>query len=347
MRYTLLGRSGLRVSELCLGTMTFGEEWGWGSSMDECRRVYGVFRDRGGNFIYTANRYTNGTSEKIVGQLVAGHRASIVLATKYTLSMDPADPNACGNSRKNMMRSVEASLERLRTDYLDLLWVHAWDFLTPVEEVMRALDDLVRAGKVHYVGISDTPAWIVSKANTLAELRAWTPFSAIQIEYSLIQRTVERELVPMARALDLSILPWGILGGGLLSGKYVRGGPVEDSLRASVNGGRVNDRTLAIADTVRAIASDIGRSPSQVAIAWVRQRGSNVIPILGARKASQLEDNIGALDVVLSSEEMARLDGVSRVDLGFPLEFLSYPVIRESVFGNTYDKIDTRRRWRE
>ncbi|HWX17956.1 MAG TPA: aldo/keto reductase, partial [Chthoniobacterales bacterium] len=196
MNYRLLGKSGLRVSEFALGTMTFGDDWGWGSAKDEAQKVYNSFRESGGNFVDTANVYTNGTSEAFLGEFMKGHRASMVLATKYTNAAQGTDPNAGGNHRKNMMQAVEASLKRLKTDYIDLYWVHIWDQITPVEEVMRGLDDLVRQGKVLYVGISDAPAWWIAQANTLASLRGWSPFVGLQIEYSLLERTVERELIP-------------------------------------------------------------------------------------------------------------------------------------------------------
>jgi aryl-alcohol dehydrogenase-like predicted oxidoreductase len=220
MRYKLLGKSGLRVSELCLGTMTFGEVWGWGASQSESHKIFDGFVEAGGNFLDTANNYTDGTSERYVGECIASDREHFVVATKYTLSMRKDDPNASGNQRKNMVQALEASLKRLNTNYIDLYWVHAWDFLTPVEEVMRGLDDLVRAGKVLYVGISDTPAWVVAQANTLAVWRGWTPFVGVQIEYSLLQREPERDLLPMAQAFDLAVLAWSPLAGGLLSGKY-------------------------------------------------------------------------------------------------------------------------------
>src|SRR5712664_455697 len=220
MRYRLLGNSGLRVSDLALGTMTFGDDWGWGAAKDEARKVYDAFREAGGNFIDTANVYTNGTSESFLGEFMQGRRQSVVLATKYTNSMPGTDPNAAGNQRKNMVQSVEASLKRLRTDYIDLYWVHIWDQITPVEEVMRGLDDLVRAGKVLYTGISDAPAWWIAQANTLAQLRGWSPFVGLQIEYSLVERAVERELIPTAKALKLGILAFSPLAGGFLTGKY-------------------------------------------------------------------------------------------------------------------------------
>src|SRR5262252_5940508 len=227
MQYRLLGNSGLRVSEASLGTMTFGEDWGWGTAKDESRRVYDAFRDAGGNFIDTANIYTNGSSETFLGEFMKGHRESIVLATKFSNAVPGNDPNAAGNHRKNMVQAVEASLKRLQTVYIDLYWVHIWDGLTPVEEVMRALDDLVRQGKVLYVGISDAPAWWVAQANTLAQLRGWSPFVGMQIEYSLIERTVERELIPMAKALNVGVTAWSPLSGGILSGKYHGAGSSE------------------------------------------------------------------------------------------------------------------------
>src|ERR1700738_5272456 len=221
MKYRLLGNSGLRVSEAALGTMTFGEDWGWGAAKDEARRVYDAFREAGGNFIDTANIYTNGTSESFLGDFMKGHRESVAIATKYTNVAAPgADPNAAGNHRKSMVQAVEASLKRLQTDYIDLYWVHIWDQITPFEEVMRGLDDLVRQGKVLYVGISDAPAWWIAQANTLARLRGWSPFVGLQIEYSLIERTVERELIPMGKALNLGVLAFSPLAGGFLTGKY-------------------------------------------------------------------------------------------------------------------------------
>ena len=220
MKYYLLGRSGLRVSEICLGAMTFGEEWGWGASKDECRKIFNAYVDAGGNFIDTANKYTEGTSEKYIGEFIASDRDRFVLATKYTSNTRRGDPNAGGNHRKSMVQSLEASLQRLNTDYVDLYWVHAWDQTTPVEEMMRALDDMIKAGKILYAGISDAPAWVVSQANTLANLRGWTEFTGLQIEYSLIERTPERELLPMASALDIGVTAWSPLGNGLLTGKY-------------------------------------------------------------------------------------------------------------------------------
>ena len=345
MKYKMLGRSGLRVSELCLGTMTFGEDWGWGASRDESRAVFEAFTAAGGNFIDTANLYTNGSSETITGELIAGDRDRFVLATKYSLPdspMSPANagnPNAAGNSRKNMMRSVEGSLKRLGTDYIDLLWLHAWDFMTPVDEVMRGLDDLVSAGKVGYVGISDAPAWVVSQANTLADLRGWTPFAALQIEYSLVERTPERDLLPMAKAFGLTVTPWSPLGQGVLTGKY-NGDAKEAGARLGGDGSApIPERKLSIAQAVVDVASGIGRTPSQVALAWLLAQGPDVIPIIGSRKAHQIEDNLACLDVTLDSEQLAKLDAASKVELGFPHEFLAGPLLRGFVTAGNDDAI--------
>src|SRR5215472_7601907 len=259
MRYRLLGSSGLRVSEAALGTMTFGDDWGWGAAKDESRKVYDAFREVGGNFIDTANVYTNGTSESFLGEFMQGHRQSVVLATKYSNSLPGADPNAAGNQRKNMAQAVEASLKRLQTDYIDLYWVHIWDQLTPVEEVMRGLDDLVRQGKILYAGISDAPAWWIAQANTLASLRGWSPFVGLQIEYSLVERTVERELIPMAKALRLGVTAWSPLSGGILTGKYHSQGSTEGSRMSSEMMKEFlpeEKRTAPIVAAVKAVANE-------------------------------------------------------------------------------------------
>ncbi len=319
MRYRLLGASGLKVSELALGAMTFGTESGIGVDKEESRRVYQAFRDAGGNFIDTANVYTAGTSESFLGEFTAGERERLVIATKFTGPMRGRDVNAAGNSRKNMMDSVHASLKRLNTDYIDLYWVHARDYITPIEEVMRGLDDLVRQGKVLYVGVSDTPAWVVSQANTLAELRGWTRFIGLQIRYSLIDRTAERELLPMARALDLAVTPWGVVGSGVLTGKYNLDAATEGRARQR---DQVTERGLKIAAEVLNIAAELGVSASQVAIAWARQGEGNVIPLLGARTLAQFEDNLGCLGVRLEPGHLERLDEVSAISMGFPHDML-------------------------
>jgi len=341
MRYKLLGKSGLRVSEICLGTMTFGEDWGWGASKSDSKKIFDSYRDKGGNFIDTANRYTEGTSEKFVGEFIATQREQIVLATKYTLFNKLDDPNMSGNHRKNMLQSVEGSLKRLNTDYIDILYLHAWDFLTPVEEVMRGLDDLVRAGKVLYIGISDTPAWIVSRANMLAELRGWTSFIALQIEYSLIERTPERELLPMAKETGMSVVAWAPIAGGALTGKYLNTMP--ETGRLSEKSERLNQRNSEIARAVVSIAEKIGKSPAQVAIRWTMQRRQQIIPIIGARKSDQIKDSLAAVDFELDKEYIQQLDEVSNIKLGFPHDFLNSKNIRKLVYAGTLDKIETGR----
>jgi aryl-alcohol dehydrogenase-like predicted oxidoreductase len=337
MRYLTFGHTGLRVSELCLGTMTFGPQWGWGAERDESRRVFDTFAAAGGNFIDTANHYTGGTSEEYLGEFIQSERHRYVLATKYTLSARPGDPNAGGNHRKSLVQALEGSLRRLDTDYIDVYWVHAWDFRTPAEEIMRALDDVVRAGKVLYVGVSDAPAWAVARANTLAEFRGWTAFAGLQIQYSLVERTPERELLPMAAAMDLAVAAWSPLGGGVLSGKYRAGQARPKGTRFSEGGWAdtfLTDRNLAIAETVFAIARELGRTPSQVALAWLLRRpGNTVVPIIGARDLGQLQDNLGCLDCVLDAAQEARLEAVSGIALGFPHDFLAQPMIHQMVHG--------------
>ena len=350
LRYKLLGRSGLRVSELCLGTMTFGESWGWGASRDESKAQYDVFTEAGGNFIDTANLYTNGDSEKLVGEFIKSDRERIVLATKYTLGMlRPGDPNGNGNHRKNLVQSVHNSLKRLDTDYIDLLWVHAYDLLTPVDEMMRGLDDLVRQGKVLYIGISDAPAWIVSQANTMADLRGWTPFTALQIEYSLLERTVESDLLPMARAFDLAVTPWSPLGQGVLTGKYnqPRAEGETAPFAEGENSRYLSEKNLQIAQKVVDVAGEIGASPAQVALAWLmdkgRKQGGVNIPIIAGRKVSQLADNIAATTVHLTGEQIATLDAVSAVPLPFPQSFIAHERMDAIVYGGTRGLIDTHR----
>jgi aryl-alcohol dehydrogenase-like predicted oxidoreductase len=342
MQYRLLGNSGLRVSEAALGTMTFGEEWGWGSPRDEARKIYDAFREAGGNFIDTANFYTNGTSESFIGEFMKDHRQSVVLATKYSNAAPGTDPNAAGNQRKNMMQAVEASLKRLHTDYIDLYWVHIWDQITPVEEVMRGLDDLVRAGKVLYVGISDAPAWWIAQANTLAHLRGWSPFIGLQIEYNLIERTVERELVPMAKALNLGLTAWSPLARGMLTGKYHGHGSSEQ--------GRMNNdtmkglmpekqRTERIVAAIKTVSDETGRSMAQIALAWLRYRPVPVIPIIGARKLSQLQDNLASLELTLSADQLRTLDEASRIELGFPYSIYALESARSTMYGGLRDQI--------
>jgi aryl-alcohol dehydrogenase-like predicted oxidoreductase len=318
MRYTLLGSSGLRVSEVALGTMTFGTDWGWGASEAESAKQFELFAEAGGTLIDTANKYTNGSAESILGDLLAADRDHFVIGTKYSLNTRDGDLNAGGNHRKSLVQALDASLLRLRTDHVDILWLHAWDYLTPPEEVMRSLDDQVRLGKVLYLGVSDTPAWVVAQLQTLAGARGWSTFAGLQVEYSLVQREVERELVPMARSLGLGVLAWGPLGAGVLSGKYADQSAVAGKRRlADVDPGR-----LAIARAVAEVASELGLSSSVVALAWLRAQGG-VIPILGARTAQQIADNLGCLDVELPLAALTRLDEASHVPLGFPHDFLA------------------------
>lgn len=342
MRYKLLGPSGLRVSELCLGTMSFGEVWGFGADEQESHRILEQFASAGGNFIDLANKYHEGQSEEIVGRFLGSERDRWVVGTKYSLVMRPGDPNAAGNSRKNMRESVEASLRRLRTDYLDLLWVHAWDYVTPVEEVMRGLDDLTRVGKVHYVGLSDAPAWVASQANTLATVHGWSPLVALQIAYSLIERTGERELLPVAEAFGLAVTAWAPMGAGVLTGKYTRARTAtpDDSRRAAANESRLNERNLRIASEVDRVADELGIPSAQVAIAWVRQRSSRLIPIVGVRTLAQLTELLPSVDVELPAEQRARLDEASLVELGFPYNLLRAPVEGQLVYGELEPQID-------
>ena len=346
MNYQLLGKTGLRVADFCLGTMTFGEDWGWGAAKDEARKIYDFYREQGGNFIDTANIYTNGTSEKLVGEFIGDHRSEVVLATKYTNSAPGTNPNAGGNQRKTMMEAVEASLRRLKTDYIDLYWMHIWDQMTPAEEVMRAFDDLVRQGKVLYIGISDAPAWWVAKANTLAEMRGWTSFAGLQIEYNLNERTPERELLPMAKEFGLTITAWSPLAGGVLTGKYLDDAPKGEPGRMAAEGNDAMRKDKAhedrIARAVIAVAKKIGASPAQVALAWLRYASVPVIPIIGAKKLSQLEDNLGSAAVELSTEDRQVLQEASAITLGFPHEFYALPMVNSFIYGGLGDRIKAR-----
>ena len=338
MRYKLLGASGLRVSELALGTMTFGETWGWGASKEESRSIFDAFAEAGGNFVDTANNYTDGTSEEYVGDFVALDREHFVIATKYTLSTRRDDPNAGGNHRKNMVQALEASLRRLRTDYVDLLWLHMWDGLTPVEEIMRAFDDLVRAGKVLYVGFSDTPAWVVSRAHAIASVRGWTPPVAVQLPLSLADRGAQRDLLPMARQLDLAVCAWGVLEGGTLTGKYFS----EDGAPRRYSGDP-GETEQALAREVMAVAEEAGCTPAQVALNWVRQRPGLVIPIIGARTKEQARDNLGSLERELTPEQLDRLTQAAPISLGFPHSFLASDHVTQLIFGDTRPLIDAHR----
>lgn len=336
MKYKQLGKSGLKVSELCLGTMGFGTEWKWGADKETSFKIMEAFANAGGNFIDTANRYTEGSSERIIGEYIKPNRDHFVVATKYSLHDNLTNVNASGNNRKNMMRSVEESLKRLQTDFIDVLYLHIWDHLTPIEEVMRGLDDLVRMGKVNYIAISDTPAWIVSKGQTISELMGWSKFVALQIEYSLLQRTPERELIPMAKHFGLTVTPWAPLAGGALTGKYLQG----DKGRLPDSSKRLNENSTRIVKEVVAIANEIGCRPSHVALKWTMQQGYSSIPIVGATKTEQMQDNLNCLQVNLSQEQMVRLSEASKIEMGFPHDFFKEDGVKLVTYGGFYDRIE-------
>lgn len=347
MRYKMLGSSGVRVSEICLGTMSFGQDWPFGADEETSRQVLDVYAEAGGNFLDTANKYHNGQTEEYLGRWMTDkhNRNRMVVATKYSLAMDHSDPNAAGNHRKNMHQAIESSLRRLRTDYVDLLWVHAYDEDTPYEETMRGLDDLVRAGKVLYIGISDTPAWVISAAHVLAELRGWSPVVAMQAEYNLLARTAERDLLPMEQHYGMAVAAWAPLGGGVLTGKYTRGGG-NDSLRKVGNNqrGRTTEKNLRIASTVDGIADEQGVTSSQIAVAWILSRGYRYFPIVGARKPEQIREIIGAASIQLPADKLSLLDQATAVELGFPHDFLSSDHMKDMGKGEIRTKIDFRPR---
>src|ERR1700683_5383742 len=306
--YVTLGRSGLRVSPFCLGAMTFGEVLGWGSSVEESQQIIDRFIERGGNFIDTANFYTKSHSEKIIGDHIGRHkekRDRLVIATKFSGNLYPGDPNGGGSGRKSIVAACEQSLRRLQTDYIDLYWLHNWDVHTPIEETMAALEDLVRAGKVRYLGVSDTPAWKIVEANVTARFRGWSAFVGLQIEYSLLERSVEQELVPMARELGLGITPWSPLKSGALSGKYTRknAGQVKGD-RAMFLQGALNERTYALVDQLQVIVKAHDSTVARVALAWVQAQPGVTSTIIGARRLAQLEDNLKALAITLTAEEL-------------------------------------------
>ena len=341
--YSLLGRSGLRVSPLCLGTMTFGTEWGWGADLDTSRAMFRAYVEAGGNFVDTADLYTGGRSEEILGALMreAGNRDQLVVATKFTFNMRPGDPNAGGNGRKNILRALDASLRRLGTDSIDLYWLHAWDGLTPVEEVMATLDALVRSGKVRHVGLSNVPAWYLARAQTLAEWRGYERICALQLEYSLVERSIEREFVPAALELGMGICPWSPLGGGFLTGKYARAGGVDGAgagrlqqTKGSANPVFVKftERNWRILEVLRQVARELGRSPAQVAINWATTRPGVASTILGATRPGQLEDTLQALEFAMPEPLARRLEEASRPEPGFPYAFFS-PAMRGDITG--------------
>lgn len=324
--YITLGRSGLRVSPICLGAMTFGEEWGWGSTPEDSAKILETYISRGGNFIDTANAYTKGHSEKIIGDTVgkdSNKRDRLVIATKFYTNLYPGDPNGGGANRKSIMAACEQSLRRLQTDYIDLYWMHAWDPFTPIAETLAALDDLVRAGKVRYVGFSDTPAWKVAEAQVTSHFRGYAPLVALQIEYSLLERTVEGDLVPMALEMGLGITPWSPLKGGALSGKFTRNAKNEPGRGARVTG-VLDEKTFTLVEAMEGFAKQLDTSVSRVALAWLLSRPGVASIIIGARTMQQLDDNAGATEVKLSTEMITKLNELSEPTLNFPAKFLSY-----------------------
>lgn len=338
MNYKLLGRTGIRVSELCLGTMTFGTDWGWGSDPKESRKIYDAFLKRGGNFFDTANIYTKGTSEKLLGEFIGKDREEMVIATKFSLS-EAGNANQAGNHRKNMMQSIEGSLKRLNTDYIDLYYVHAWDSTVHPEELMRNLEYLLASGKVLSIGISDTPAWVMSKCNTIAEQRGWTPFAATQVEYCLSERTAEREIMPCTAGFDMTFCGFGPLGAGLLSGKYLSDSdePRRMDVRRSH---RLSEKNLELSKKLVQLAQEWNLPATAVAIRWTMQKFKNSSPIFGARSLIQMEENMKALDFELSDEQMKQLDHISAIGGNNPNDFLELPRITEILYGNQKDRIE-------
>ncbi|PBJ09160.1 General stress protein 69 [Pseudomonas ogarae] len=341
MRYRIFGNTGLRVSSLALGTGNFGKGWGYGSDLDEARKIYDGYRAAGGNFIDTADQYQFGQSESILGDFMATERDEVVLATKFSLGDSPgAGVLRSGNSRKAMLSSVEASLKRLKTDHIDLLWVHMPDGVTPIDEIVRGLDDLIRSGKVLYSGLSNFPAWRVATAATLAELRGWSAISGVQLEHSLVERSAERELLPMAAAFNLGTVGWSPLGGGLLTGKYRKG----ETGRAQGLGAVIHDenseRKTSTVDAVLAISKETGHTPGQIAIAWVLTKGT--LPIIGPRTPEQMADNLASADVHLTADQLAQLDAASAITLGFPHDMVAASA--PSLAGGQADLIDATNR---
>jgi aryl-alcohol dehydrogenase-like predicted oxidoreductase len=346
MKYKILGRSGLRVSELCLGTMTFGEELGTGASKDVSRQIYDRYRAAGGNFLDTANIYTLGTSERMLGEFIAAEREQVVVASKYSMSSNAAEPNCSGNHRKNMTQALEASLKRLNTDYLDIFWVHGWDQLTRVDEVMRGLDDLVRAGKVLHLGASNLPAWWVSQANTLAEERNMTGFSALQLHYNLVERSIEADFFDLAAAQDMALTAWSPLAGGLLTGKFNRDADASETegtrlKQAAYGPAMLAEHRLKIAEGVTELANTMGCEPVQLALAWLLHRPQgDVIPILGARTLAQFDANMACLDVSLNQAQIDELDALAPPPVVYPASLFKTDFYQQMMHGDKRDQVD-------
>ncbi len=342
--YVTLGRSGLRVSPLSLGTMTFGTEWGWGSEEAEAREIFDRYVDQGGNFVDTANMYTGGKSEQMVGKFISEKklRDRIVLATKFTFNSEQGNPNTGGNGRKNIYQALEGSLRRLQTDSIDLYWLHAWDVVTPVEEVISTLSDLVRTGKIRYYAFSDTPAWYVARAQTLAEKEGKERLIALQLEYSLVERNIEREHIPAAQELGIALCPWSPLAGGFLTGKYKRegeSGKGEGRLETTKGSGnpafnRFSERNWRIHDVLIDVARRMNKPPAQVALNWVITQPGVTSTIIGATKLAQLNDNLQAADITIPAELRKRLDEVSAPEAIQPYIFFG-PAIQPMITGGT------------
>jgi aryl-alcohol dehydrogenase-like predicted oxidoreductase len=340
MKYRPFGTTGLRVAQLFLGAMTFGEQGGVGAPVEECRRMVDAYADAGGNVIDTAINYRGGTSEEVVGALLAGRRDRFVVATKFTVARNSDDdPNAAGSHRKNLRLSLETSLRRLQSDYIDIYWVHIHDRHTPIDETLRALDDAVREGKVLYVGVSDTPAWIVARAQTLAEWRGWSAFAGLQVPYSLLQRDIERDLLPMAEAFGMSVAAWSPLGGGVLSGKFTARSAPTSGTRVAADS--IPEPDLAVARAVDAIAAELGTTSAAVALAWTMHRSPAIHPIIGARTLAQLNDNLGVVDLELPADAIATLEAAAPFAPGFPNEFIDST--RAWVFGAADARVVPRR----
>lgn len=340
LKYRLLGKTGLKVSELCLGTLTFGTEWGTlGTEKENARKIWNTYIGVGGNFIDTANKYNEGTSEKWIGEFIGDNRDGYVISTKYSLAMNLNDPNSSGNHRKNLFHSVKDSLKRLKTDFIDFLWVHTWDYLSYIEEVMRALDDLVKMGKVYHIGISNTPAWIVAEANALAREKGWTPFTALQLQYNLLERSIERELLPLAISRNIPVVAWSPLAQGVLTGKYLPKCLEKDErkrLKPNDPWGReyLIERNIPIVKEVIRIADEIEKTPAQVSLNWLLCKG--IFPILGARTEEQMIENLGCLDFDLSREHQKALDKISSIKLGFPYDFFKNPMNKTNSYSNIH-----------
>jgi len=348
--YRILGRSGLRVSPLCLGCMTFGEDWSFGSNHETSRKVYDVYREKGGNFFDTANAYTNGTSEKFLGEYIEGHRSQVVVATKFTANGDgfkaikgqlttKPNPNAGGNHKKSMVENLDLSLQRLGVRALDIFYLHFWENSTPSDEIIRGLDDVVRSGKAYHVAVSDAPAWFIARSNTIAELRGWSSFVALQTRYNLIERSYEGDLKSLTDAFSIATVTWGAIAEGFLTGKHTKESLAAGTGRAeTVTQHSNNEKNWRILDEVKKVAEEIGATPAQVSINWLLEHGVTS-PIIGARTPEQLIDNLGSLDFKLTPEQLQRLDEVSKPTLAFPFAFIN----RGTSFTDAGAKVDRHR----